>query len=84
MSDGARKMEAERAAVDARPHARMRRLASLTDEQLIIEAPASAPVSFAWHEMEMQRRLKDSIEALTRETSRARWWAFWGTVAIGA
>jgi len=32
----------------------------------------------------MQRRLKDSIEALTREISRARWWAFWGSLAIGA
>jgi len=31
--------------------------------------------------MEMQRRLKDSIEGLTRETARARWWAFWGSAA---
>jgi hypothetical protein len=34
--------------------------------------------------MEMQRRLKDSIEALAAETSKARWWVFWGVVAIGA
>jgi hypothetical protein len=34
--------------------------------------------------MEMQRRLKDSIEGLTRETARARWWAFWGSAAITA
>ena len=26
----------------------------------------------------MQRRLKDSIEGLTKETAKARWWAFWG------
>ena len=32
----------------------------------------------------MQRRLKDSIEQLTKETARARWWAFWGSVAIAA
>ena len=40
-------------------------------------------MAFPWHEMEMQRRLKDSIERLTAETSLARWWAFWRTVTIG-
>jgi hypothetical protein len=34
--------------------------------------------------MEMQRRLKDSIMELTRETARARWWAFWAALAIVA
>jgi hypothetical protein len=32
----------------------------------------------------MQRRLKDSIDGLTRETARARCWAFWGSVSIAA
>jgi hypothetical protein len=34
--------------------------------------------------MEMQRRLKDAIVGLTTETTKARWWAFWGSLAIGA
>ena len=78
MSDGAQRVRKEQQAVEERLDARIRGLASLSDEQLIAQAPARTPVAFPWHEMEMQRRLKDSIEALTREASRARWWAFWG------
>ena len=58
-----------------------RRLQELTDDELIARAPAKTSLSHPHHEMEMQRRLKDSIEGLTRETARARWWAFWGSAA---
>jgi hypothetical protein len=54
----------------------------MTDEELISAAEARTSLSHPYHEMEMQRRLKDSIDALALETRRARWWAFWGTVAI--
>jgi len=56
-------------------------LQSMSDEELI--APARTSLSHPHHEMEMQRRLRDSILALTLETCRSRWWALWGTVAIG-
>jgi hypothetical protein len=55
----------------------------MTDEELISAAEARTSLSHPYHEMEMQRRLKDSIDALTLETCRARWWAFWGAVATG-
>jgi hypothetical protein len=58
-------------------------LQSMSDEELIAAAEARTSLSHPYHEMEMQRRLKDSIDALALETRRARWWAFWGTVAIG-
>ena len=84
MSDGARRISAEQRAAEERLDRQIRGLASLSDEQLMARAPARTPAAFPWHEMEMQRRLKDSIEALTKETTRARWWAFWGTGAIVA
>lgn len=84
MSDGAKKVEADRRAAQERLDKRIRGLAALSDEELIAQASARTPVSFPWHEMEMQRRLKDSIEAQTAESRRARWWGFWGSVAIGA
>jgi hypothetical protein len=62
----------------------VRGLRELTDDELIAGAPAGTSLSHPHHEMEMQRRLKDSIEALTKESRTARWWAFWGSVAIGA
>ena len=55
-----------------------RGLQGLTDDELIAQAPTRSSLSHPHHEMEMQRRLKDSIEKLTKETARARWWAFWG------
>jgi hypothetical protein len=61
-----------------------RRLQSLSDDELIAEVRPQSSLSRPVHEMEMQRRLKDSIEGLTKETARARWWAFWGSLAIGA
>ena len=61
-----------------------RGLRDLPDDELIAQAQARTSLSHPYHEMEMQRRLKDSIEALTTETARARWWAFWGSLAIGA
>jgi hypothetical protein len=61
-----------------------RGLRDLSDDELIAQAEARTSLSHPYHEMEMQRRLKDSIQALTNETAKARWWAFWGSVAIGA
>ena len=60
-----------------------RRLQDLTDDELIAEAPARTSLSQPHHEMEMQRRLKDSIERLALETAKALWWAFWGSTIIG-
>jgi hypothetical protein len=62
----------------------VRGLRELTDDELIAESPARNSLSYPHHEMEMQRRLKDSIQALTTETAKARWWAFWGSLVIGA
>lgn len=62
---------------------RIRGLQELTDDELIATSPARSSLSYAHNEMEMQRRLKDSIDALTKETAKARWWAFGGSVAIG-
>lgn len=59
-------------------------LRSLSDDELIAQAEFRNSLSRPRHEMEMQRRLKDSIEALTVETTKARWWAFWGSAAIVA
>jgi hypothetical protein len=59
-------------------------LQGMTDEELIAAAPPRNSLSSrSDHEMEMQRRLKDSINALTEEARRTRWWGFWGTVALG-
>jgi hypothetical protein len=78
----ARKNEQEAAAVRERRLSATRSLQDLTDDELIALAPARTSLSHPHHEMEMQRRLKDSIEALTAETSKARWWALWGSLAI--
>jgi hypothetical protein len=59
-------------------------LQNLSDEELISQSPARSSLSYAHHEMEMQRRLKDAIVGLTTETTKARWWALWGAVAISA
>jgi hypothetical protein len=83
-SDGAKIARAEQQAAKERLDAKIRGLASLSDEELMAKAPARAPFAFPWHEMEMQRRLKDSIEGLTKETAKARWWALWGSAAIAA
>ena len=62
----------------------VRGLQDLTDDELIAQTRGQSSTAPApHHEMEMQRRLKDSIDELTKETSRARWWAFWGSLAIG-
>jgi hypothetical protein len=63
---------------------RVRGLRALTDDELIAQAPPQSSLSRPAHQMEMQRRLKDSIEGLTKETAKARWWAFWGSAAIAA
>lgn len=61
----------------------VRGLRDLTDDELIAQTRGQSSTAPApHHEMEMQRRLKDSIEGLTKETAKARWWAFWGTVAV--
>jgi hypothetical protein len=75
----------ETLAMQQRGVSAVRGLRDLTDDELIAQTRGQSSTAPApHHEMEMQRRLKDSIEELTKETSRARWWAFWGSVAIGA
>jgi len=48
-------------------------LRGLPDDELIAQSPARSSLSYAHHEMEMQRRLKDAIVDLTTETTKARW-----------
>jgi hypothetical protein len=50
-----------------------RGLRDLSDDELIAKAEARTSMSHPYREMEMQRRLKDSIQALTTETAKARW-----------
>lgn len=72
------------AAVRDQGIAAARGLRDLSDDELIAQAEARTSLSHPYHEMEMQRRLKDAIVGLTMESTKARWWAFWGVVAIGA
>jgi hypothetical protein len=62
---------------------RVRGLWELTDDELIATSPARSSLSYAHNEMEMQRRLKDSIVALTEETAKARRWSLGESVVIG-
>ena len=57
---------------------KVRGLAALTDEELIAQASANNTFAYPWHEMEMQLRLKDSIDALAVESRRSRWWGVLG------
>jgi hypothetical protein len=61
-----------------------RRLQDLADDELIAAAPPQSSLARPHHTMEMQRRLKDSIEALTAESRKARIWAAWGSAVVGA
>ena len=83
-ADAAREQKAARAADIARRRgvANVNRLRALTDDELITDAPARTSLSHPDHEMEMERRLKDSIQALTAETTKARVWAAWGAAVI--
>jgi hypothetical protein len=59
-------------AAQRRSVAHVNRLRTLTDDELITDAPNRTSLSRADHEMEMQRRLKDAIEANTREGAAGR------------
>jgi hypothetical protein len=72
MRDGARVVRAEQQAAGERLNARIHGLAELSDEDLIAKTPARTPVTFPFHEMEMQRRLKVAIQEQTAESVRAR------------
>jgi hypothetical protein len=74
----------EAAAARQRAVSGVRSLRDLTDDELIAQAPARTSLSQPHHEMEMQRRLKDSIEALTAETKLARRSATRWSLAIAA
>jgi len=88
MRDGARRTEDKQRALGAQLAAQRRtvaqNLAALSDEELITTAQARTSLSRPYNEMEMQRRLKDAIQELTKETTRARIWAAWGTAALAA
>lgn len=60
----------------------VRSLRDLPDDELIAAAPAHTSLSRPHHEMEMQRRLKDAVIALTEESKTARAWAAWGSAVI--
>ena len=59
-------------------------LRGLTDDELIAAAEARTSMSHPYHEMEMQRRLKDSILAQVAESRKGRIWGAWGAAAIAA
>jgi hypothetical protein len=60
------------------------RVRGLSDDQLIAQVESRGGISPPHSEMEMQRRLKEAIVDLTQETTKARWRALWGSVAIAA
>jgi hypothetical protein len=64
--------KAARAGEDARRRAvvHVNRLQALTDDELIVSAPAKTSLSTPDHEMEMRRRLKDAILAQIAESRR--------------
>lgn len=62
--------------------ANVNHLRALTDDELIAGAQARTSLSHPYHEMEMQRRLKDAILAQTAETTKGRIWGAWGTAVI--
>jgi hypothetical protein len=69
-------------AADQKTIANVYHLRALTDDELIAGAQARTSLSHPYHEMEMQRRLKDAILAQTAETTRGRIWGAWGTAVI--
>jgi hypothetical protein len=79
----ARKNREEGEARKAVRRAHLKGLAALSDDDLIAGTEIQASFVTPYHQMEMQRRLKDSIDALAAESRRARWWGLWGTVGIG-
>ena len=73
------------AATEAARHnnaALVNRLRSLSDDELIAAAEARTSFSHPYHEMEMQRRLKDAILNQVAESRRGRMWGAWGTAVI--
>ena len=80
----ASEQKAARASLAAREQidSNARGVQALTDDELIAQAPARTSFSHPRHEMEMQRRLKDSIEALTKETAKARRWSLGESAVI--
>ena len=62
--------------------ARISSLQTLSDEELIAQAENLHGCNQPHHQMEMQRRLKNSVIGLTTQAERARWWAFWGTMVL--
>ena len=57
-------------------------LRGLTDDELIAAAEARTSLSHPYHEMEMQRRLKDAVLAQIAESRRGRIWGAWGTAVM--
>lgn len=78
--------KAARAAEVARQRsaAEINRLRTLSDDELIADAPFRTGLSRADHEMEMQRRLKDAILAQVVESRKGRIWGAYGTAVIAA
>jgi hypothetical protein len=57
-------------------------LRGLTDDELIAAAEALTSMSHPYHEMEMQRRLKDTTLAQIAESRRGRIWGAWSTTVM--
>jgi hypothetical protein len=76
--------EAAAAADAARQNdaAMVNHLRGLTDDELIAAAEARTSMSHPYHEMEMQRRLKDATLAQIAESRRGRIWGAWGTAVM--
>jgi hypothetical protein len=81
---GEQKQERAMAAALHKGTERVTALQGLPDAELIASAPVRTGLDRPDHEMEMQRRLKESVVALTAESRKARVWAAWGTGAMVA
>jgi hypothetical protein len=57
-------------------------LRGLTDDELIAAAEARTSMSHPYHEMEMQRRLKDTTLTQIAESRKGRIWGAWGTAVM--
>jgi hypothetical protein len=57
-------------------------LRHLSDDELIAAAEARTSMSHPYHEMEMQRRLKDATLAQIAESRKGRIWGAWSTAVM--
>ena len=79
---GAQKVAAAADAARQNDAAMVNHLRGLTDDELIAAAEARTSMSHPYHEMEIQRRLKDATLAQIAESRKGRIWGAWGTAVM--